>query len=437
MANPRRGRTVGGELVLRLKCEYLCYDPQRPHDVNCDSNKTGTGFLLQVDGTVHLVAAHRVVSSRRRQLHRDDSGGLQEQGAHAVAPASSARTRTSTSPSLSRDEGDARRHRHARSDPAPVAGPRARRARGDRRLCGGAASEHTTRKGVVSGRAGLPAQPICRPTRRSTAATRVAPVLNERGESVGVCRVRCEPHAERQFFRRDGRGAPHAAATRTALKDPRSAPSLPSFGSASRRPPCHPVNERASFGRPGGASGRARGGRMWSSTPGTSSSAASSRGRCCRSARSGRCGSRHDLPTRHARLPHRPRPDGRGGAATCVWNLSVRSRGKSTAPETRRRAVRPTRRRGSGALPGRWSPSTTSNTGRRFSRRSPRSSRCSWARWARSTRPTRGWTGASSRVARARRRAVFPGRTTRTWYADPRSWRASCVKAGRPRDPDT
>ena len=56
----------GEALVLRLKCEFLCYMPTAPHDSNCDKSKTGTGFLLTVEGRVYIVTAHHVVSNAIR-----------------------------------------------------------------------------------------------------------------------------------------------------------------------------------------------------------------------------------------------------------------------------------------------------------------------------------------------------------------------------------
>ena len=61
------GDTSDDPLVVRLKCEFLCYDEVSPHDTNCDSSKTGTGFLLQTEsGRRYLVTAHHVVSNSKR-----------------------------------------------------------------------------------------------------------------------------------------------------------------------------------------------------------------------------------------------------------------------------------------------------------------------------------------------------------------------------------
>ena len=56
----------GEALVLRLKCEYLCFTSSSPHDHNCDQSKTGTGFLLRVDRKVYIVTAYHVVSNAER-----------------------------------------------------------------------------------------------------------------------------------------------------------------------------------------------------------------------------------------------------------------------------------------------------------------------------------------------------------------------------------
>ena len=55
-------------LVLRLKTEFIDFDPLSPHDANNDRSKTGTGFLLEIDGDIVIVTAHHVISNFKSVL---------------------------------------------------------------------------------------------------------------------------------------------------------------------------------------------------------------------------------------------------------------------------------------------------------------------------------------------------------------------------------
>lgn len=49
--------------ILRIKCDYLCFVSGSPYDGRCDKEKTGTGFLLQINEGRVIVTAHHVISN--------------------------------------------------------------------------------------------------------------------------------------------------------------------------------------------------------------------------------------------------------------------------------------------------------------------------------------------------------------------------------------
>ena len=56
-------QVVDGGSVLRVKCDFRCFDASTPYDNRCDQSKRGTAFLLQLNGVPVIVTAHHVVSN--------------------------------------------------------------------------------------------------------------------------------------------------------------------------------------------------------------------------------------------------------------------------------------------------------------------------------------------------------------------------------------
>ena len=412
---PETGPTVGGELVLRLKCEYFCYDPQRPHDVNCDSNKTGTGFLLEVDGTVHLVTAHHVVSNVRRltattqELKNGEPMQCRVVGQNPYIDVAVFECDEVTAQASSRALRPAPSRDLAPGAHVVIVG-----------FAGGSIRTHNT-EGVVSGRLDYPHNRL-QTDAAINGGNSGGPVLNERGECVGVCTSGVNHMQNTNFFV----GMDEVLLMLRRLErrwDPALGMSL-DFGF--HIPALvHPVNEHACFGRPGGMM-VARAADGCGLNTGDVIVGCEFAGQMLPINAFGKV--RFDTIYRHDTLDFRTALDLMDEVGdTCVWNLSVRSRGKSTAP--RRVGVRcgPPVAAGRERFPD-MEPVDYVQYGGLIFQTLTEILALQLGTVARSTRPTRGWTGASS--CRTCSPARPSGRTTRMTF-DPRSWRASCVRTGR------
>lgn len=63
-APPRQSSKADeGSGLLRLRCDFRCFDAHVPYDDNCNATKYGTGFFLHVDGVPYILTAHHVIQN--------------------------------------------------------------------------------------------------------------------------------------------------------------------------------------------------------------------------------------------------------------------------------------------------------------------------------------------------------------------------------------
>ena len=173
------GEYEGDALVLRLKCEYICYRPSAPHDANCDEAKTGTGFLAELNGKRYIVTAHHVVSDATlvtaTTQHMRNGEPMR---CHVIAQNPYIDVAI-----LSCDEDDV-------MDQKPFQIAASNRLRPNMRIvvvgfAGGSIRTHTT-VGVISGRHDYPHNRI-QTDATVNGGNSGGPCLDEHGNCVGVC----------------------------------------------------------------------------------------------------------------------------------------------------------------------------------------------------------------------------------------------------------
>lgn len=236
------GDTSDDPLVVRLKCEFLCYDEVSPHDTNCDSSKTGTGFLLQTEsGRRYLVTAHHVVSNSKRLTATTQSMKNGEpmlcrvigQNPYIDVAILECDEETLASRAAFRPS------RSATLEPGShvvIVG-----------FAGGTIRTHST-EGVVSGRVDHPHNRI-QTDAAINGGNSGGPVLNEQGQCVGVCTSGMNYMQNTNFF--VGMDEVLLMVARLGERwDPKLRQSL-DFGYHFPAV-VHPVNEHACFGQMGG-----------------------------------------------------------------------------------------------------------------------------------------------------------------------------------------